>query len=133
MADKRATSLLILPSASRDDTNTQDFKNDQFVGGDFFVDQTVQGSTLAFVSVKLQSKIPGTTKYWTVGTVSPSTTATFQKVLSVSPGNSTFLEGETTGITGTLINGYLPGIWRISSTNISTSAVTFSVSANLYA
>ena len=81
-----SVALTILPSESRTDTTTRDFTNDPFRGADFYVDQTVQGSTLAFVSVKLQGKIPGTTKYWTVGTIAPATAGTFQRRLRVYPG-----------------------------------------------
>lgn len=131
MADKQSVSLTILPSESRTDTTTPDQVNDQFRGGEFFVDQTAQGSTDAFVSVKLQGKIPGTTKYWTVGTISPATAATFQRRLRVYPGASTV--SDTTGIVTTVVNDSLPPVWRIATTNVSTSAVTFSVSANLFA
>lgn len=132
MADKRVTSLVIAPSTSRGDFTSSDIVNDQFRGGDFIVDQTAQGSTLAFVSVKLQGRIPGTTKYWTVGTISPATTATFQRRLKVYPGASTALD--STGLlAGVTVNDFLPAIWRIASTNVSTSACTFSLSAQLYA
>ena len=128
---KRAVALTILPSESRADTTSPEFVNDQFKGADFFVDQTVQGSTTAFVSVKVQGKIPGTTKWWTVGTIAPATAATFQRRLRVYPGATTALD--STGVIATAVNESLPSIWRVATTNVSTSAVTFSVSANLYA
>ena len=132
MSDKRAVPLTILASASRTDTTTQDYVNDQFKGGDFIVDQTVQGSTIAFVSVKLQGRIPGTTAYWTVGTISPATTATFRRRLKVYPGATTAID--STGLVATVtVNDFLPAVWRIATTNVSTSAVTYSISANLYA
>lgn len=126
----KTVALTILPSESRADTTTQDYANDQFKGIELYVDQTAQGSTTAFVSVKLQGRIPGTTKYYTVGTISPATAATFQRRLRVYPGATTALD--STGVVATSVNEYLPAIWRVATTNVSTSAVTFSVSANLY-
>lgn len=123
--------LTILESASRNDTTTRDFTTSDFRGAEFFVKQTAQGSTLAFVSVKVQGRVPGTTEYYTVGTISPATTATFTKRLRIYPGASTALN--STGLDPAVQNDFLPPIWRIASTNVSTSACTFSVSANLFA
>lgn len=132
MADKLVTSLVFLPSTSRGDVTTRDYVNDQFRGGDFIVDQTAQGSTVAFASVKLQGRIPGTTSYWTVGTIAPATSAAFQRRLKIYPGASTALD--STGlVAAATVNDFLPSIFRIASTNVSTSAVTFSVSAQLFA
>lgn len=125
------TSLVILPSLSRADTTDRDYVNDSFRGADFFVNQTAQGSTIAFVSVKLQGRVTGTTEYYTVTTISPATTATWTKRVRVYPGATTALN--STGLDPTVLNDFLPGIWRIASTNVSTSAVTFSVSAHLFA
>ena len=134
MPEKRVTSLVILPSASRGDTNSVDYTNDQFLGGDFIVDQTVQGSTTAFVSVKIQGKITGTATYYTVGTITPATAATFSKRLRIYPGASTV--NDSTALQPSpapyTLNEFLPPVWRVATTNISTSAVTFSVVANLY-
>lgn len=130
-ADKLVASLVILPSESRGDTTTRDYVNDQFRGGDFFIDQTAQGSTIAFVSAKLQGRVPGTTQYYTLATISPATAAAFTKRLRVYPGASTALN--STGLDPTVLNDFLPGIWRIASTNASTSPTTFSVSAHLFA
>lgn len=128
------TSLTILPSASRADTNSVDYVNKKYIGAEFIVQQTAQGSTTAFVSVKVQGKIPGTTSYYTVGTITPATSATFSKRMKIYPGASTALD--STGLQPApapyAVNDYLPAIWRISSTNVSTSAVTYSVSVNLY-
>src|SRR3990167_6904078 len=115
MSDKRSVPLVIAPSTSRGDFTTQDYHNDQFRGGDFIVDQTAQASTLAFVSVKLQGRIPGTTKYWTVGTISPATTATFNRRLKVYPGATTGLD--STGLVAAVtVNDFLPSVWRVAST-----------------
>lgn len=130
-SDKLVSADVILASASRGDTNTRDFNNDSYAGADFFVDQTAQGSTTAFVSVKIQGKIPGTTIYNTIATVSPATTPTWTKRVRIYPGASTSLD--STGITTSTINEFLPPIWRIATTNVSTSNVTFSVSAYFYA
>ncbi len=130
-SDRLVTSLVILPSASRADENSRDYVNDQFRGGDFFVQQTAQGSTLAFVSVKLQGKVPGSTEYYTLATISPATSAAFTKRLKIYPGASTV--SDSTVLSQAVVNDFLPGIWRIASTNVSASNVTYSVSANLYA
>lgn len=123
-------SFVILPSESRGDTTTRDYETPRFSAADIFVRQTAQGSTTAFVSVKLQGRVPGSTEYYTVATVSPSTTAAFTRRLRVRAGGSTALD--STALTTTTVNEALPAIWRIASTNVSTSAVTYSVSANLY-
>lgn len=126
-----AESLVILPSTSRGDTTTMDYENNRWRGADFFVKQTAQGSTLAFASVKIQGRVPGTTEYYTLGTISPATAATFTKRLRIYPGASTALN--STGLDPTVLNDFLPSIWRVASTNVSTSSVTFSVSAHLFA
>jgi hypothetical protein len=131
MSEKLAGNLVILASESRSDTTSRAIENDQFRGGDFFVRQTAQGSTTAFVSVKLQGQVPGSTEWYTIGTISPATTATFTKRLRVYPGASTALN--STGLDPTVLNDFLPSIFRVASTNVSTSAVTFSVSAHLFA
>ena len=124
------SSLVIFDSAARADSTGRWYKNDQFRGGDFFVKQTAQGSTTAFVTVKLQGRVPGSTEAYTIATISPSTTAAFTKRLRVYPGASTALN--STGLDPTVLNDFLPGIWRVTSTNASTSTVTFSVSAHLF-
>ncbi len=131
MPSKVTVPLTILASTSRGDTTTRDYTFDEFRGADFFVKQTAQASTLASVSVKIQGKVPGTTEYYTLATISPATAATFTKRLRIYPGASTALN--STGLDPTVLNELLPATWRIASTNVSTSAVTFSVSANLYA
>ena len=124
------TALVILPSTSRGDTTTRDYVNDSYSAAEIFVDQTAQASTVAFVSVKLQGRVLGTTQYYTVGTISPATAATFTRRLRVGPLATTALD--STALVTTTVNEPLPPVWRIASTNVSTAAVTFSVSANLY-
>ena len=124
------TSLVILPSTSRGDTTTRDHVNDQYTAADFIVDQTAQGSTVAFVSVALQGRVLGTTKYYTVGTISPATAATFTRRLKVGPQATTALD--STALVTTTVNEALPPVWRIASTNVSTGTVTYSVTANFY-
>lgn len=131
MAEKPVSHFIVFESASRTDTNSRDIENDQFRGGDFFLRQTAQGSTIAFVSAKIQGKVPGSTEYYTIATISPSTTATFTKRVRIYPGASTALN--STGLDPTVLNDFLPSIWRVATTNVSTSAVTFSVSAHLFA
>lgn len=131
MAGKTVTSLVILASEARGDVVGRWIENDQFKGGDFFVKQTAQGSTTAFATVKIQGQVPGTTEAYTVATIAPATAAAFTKRVRIYPGASTALN--STGLDPTVLNDFLPGIWRVSSTNASTSAVTFSVSAHLFA
>ena len=128
---KSASSLVILPSESRGDATGRWIENDQFRGGDFFVRQTAQGSTLAFPTVKIQGQVPGSTEAYTVITITPATAAAFTKRVRLYPGASTSLN--STGLDPTVLNDFLPGIWRVTSTNTSTSPVTFSVSAHLFA
>lgn len=126
-----ASSLVILPSEARGDVVGRWIENDQFKGGDFFVRQTAQGSTLAFPTVKIQGQVPGSTEAYTVTTILPATAAAFTKRVRIYPGASTGLN--STGLDPVVLNDFLPGVWRITSTNASTGTVTFSVSAHLFA
>ena len=133
-AGKRVASIVVLPSESRVDTTSPEFINDQFRGAEFIVRQTAQGSTIAFVSVKVQGKVVGSTQYYTVATITPATSPAFTKRLVLYPGastanNSTTLEPAAAPY---VANEFLPARWRVTSTNASTSAATFSVSADLY-
>ena len=130
MPDKFAVPLTIVASESRADFTGPDLKNDQFRGGDFFVEQTAQGSTTAFVTVKIQGKVPGSTTYYTLATVSPSTTVTWSKRVRIYPAASTALN--STGLDPTVLNEFLPTIYRVTSTNASTSSVTWACSASLF-
>ena len=131
-SDKAVASLTILPSEARQDAFSQEFVNDQFRGGDFFIRQTGGASTASFVSVKLQGKVPGSTEWYTVATVAPATSTAFTKRLRVYPGASTALN--STGLDPTVQNDFLPGIWRIASTNVGTTGtVTWACSAHLFA
>lgn len=125
------SSLVIFESLARGDTVGRWIENDQFRGGDFFVKQTAQGSTLAFPTVKIQGRVPGTTEAYTVVTIAPATAAAWTKRCRIYPGASTALN--STGLDPTVLNDFLPGIWRVTSTNASTGTVTFSVSAHLFA
>lgn len=135
MSDKAVTSLTILASESRGDTTTRDFQTPHYKGAEFIVNQTAQGSTTAFVSATIQGKIAGTTSYYNIGILSPATSAAFSKRLRIYPGASTALD--STGLQPSAapysINEHLPAIWRVKSTNVSTSAVTYSITANLLA
>mgnify|MGYP001610871309 CR=1 FL=1 len=104
--------------------------NDAFRAADFFVDQTAAASTLGFVTVKVQGRVPGTTKYYTITTISPATTSTWQKRVRLDPDASTTLY--SAGLVPTVLHEPLPAIWRVASTNASTGTVSYSVSANLY-
>lgn len=128
-----AASLVILPSLSRADTNSQDFLNSRFRGCEIMVNQTAQASTLGFIRVRLQGRVPGTTQYYNVGTVNPATTVAWVRRLRVYPGATTALDstGIGAGVQAT-VNEFLPGIWRITSTGVGVGAVTFSVTANLF-
>lgn len=131
MAEKTVTSLVVLPSEARGDVVGPWITNDQYRGGDFFVKQTAQGSTLAFPTVKIQGQVPGSTEAYTITTITPATTPTWTKRVRVYPGASTALN--STGLDPTVLNDFLPGVWRVSSTNASTGTATFIVSAHLFA
>lgn len=130
-SDKAVTSLVVMESASRGDAFSQEFVNDSFRGCDLFLRQTAQASTIAFASIKLQGRVPGSTEWYTVAAVSPTTAVPFTKRLRVYPNASTALN--STGLDPAVQNDFLPGIWRVASTNVSTSACTFSVSGHFFA
>ncbi len=135
MADKACVSLIILPSASQADVTSREFVNDQFKGGEFILRQTAAATTVSFANANIQGNVPGTTQWYTIGTIVPATAQIFTKHLTIYPGASTV--NDSTALqpapTGYVINGFLPNRWRVTSTNVSTSAATFSLSANLYA
>ena len=131
---KRVTSLVIIASASQGDVTSPEFLNDQFRGGQFILRQTAQGSTISFANAKIQGNVVGTTQWYTVGTITPATAATFTKRLILYPGASTALNSTTLEPLAApyAANEFLPAKWRVTSTNASTSAATFSVSCDLY-
>lgn len=131
MSNGAANSLTLVASESRGDYTSPTFRNDSYKGGDFFVDQTAQGSTTAFVQVKIQGLVPGTTSWYTLATISPATSAAWTKRVRVYPGASTGLN--STGLDPTVLNEFLPPTYRVTSTNVSTSAVTWSCGVNLFA
>lgn len=138
MADKLAASLTIIPSANQGDVISPTFTNDQFRGGEFILRQTAQSSTSSFANANIQGLVPGTTQWYTIGTITPATAATFTKHLTIYPNASTANDSTTLQPSAApyAINGFLPNTWRVSSTNTAatTSATaTFSISANLYA
>lgn len=129
------TSLTILESASRSDVTTQDYKTPNYRGAEFIVNQTAQASTTAFPTISIQGRIAGTTSYYTITTMTPATAVPNSKRLRIYPGAST--ANDSTGLQPSAapytINEALPAIWRVKSTNVSTSACTFSLTANLIA
>lgn len=133
MAPPVVTGTVLVPSAARADYTGPDIPNTKYIGADIIVNQTAQATTDAFVTVKVQGKIPGTTSYYTVATITPATSASFSKRLKIWPGASTALD--STGLQPSpapyAVNDYLPSVLRITSTNAATT-VTFSVSANFY-
>lgn len=138
MAGEQTASALVVKSltASTGDVTGPEMRNDQFRGGDFIVEQTAQGSTLAFVTVKIQGRIAASSTTWyTVGTIDPATTAVFRKRLRIYPGAST--ANDSTALQPSpapyTLNEFLPPIWRFTSTNSGTVSVTWSLTANLYA
>lgn len=135
MSHIAVSSLTILESASRGDTTTRDFQTPHYKGAEFILNQTAQASTVSFANAVIQGRIAGTTSYYTIGTMTPATAATFSKRLRIYPGASTALD--STGLQPSAapytINEHLPAIWRVKSTNASTSAATFSLTANLLA
>lgn len=130
-ADKVVGNLVIAESAARNDSTGRWIENDQFRGGDFFVRQTAQASTTAFVQVKIQGRVPGSTEAYNIATIAPATTATWTKRVRVYPSASTALN--STGLDPTVLNEFLPSEFRFTSTNAGTGTVTFSVSAHLFA
>ena len=107
---------------------------DQHRGGEFILRQTAAATTVSFANANIQGNVPGTTQWYTIATITPATAATFTKHLTIYPGASTVNDSTALQPAAApyVINGLLPNRWRIPSTNVSTSAATFSVSANLY-
>lgn len=130
MAEKIAVGTIIVPSTARADYTGPDQKNDQFRGGDFILRQTAQGSTTAFVTVKIQGRVYGSTEYYNIATITPATAAAFSKRVRIYPGAST--AGNSTGLDPAVLNEFLPPVWRVTSTNASTSSVTWSLTGHLY-
>lgn len=119
-------SFIIAPSEARTDYTGADIQNPSYRGARFYFDVTAAASTIAFAVFKIQGKIAGTTKYHTLATISGTTVQVQTMKALLYPGASTASTKYTD-----VCSDFLPKVWRITSTNTSTSSVTWSASVDL--
>lgn len=124
-------SVVILPSASRGDTNSADLKNHGYAGGVFTFDLTATATTATTPSFKVEGKVPGTTKYYRIATVTSTANSGVHRVV-VYPGAST-ANASTAGVVAQeLVSQPLPFEFRVGSTGTgSTAAMTYSAAVDL--
>ena len=132
MTHQHLQTLTILPSASRAvRTVSDDVKNPHAIGGHFVFRVTVNNSTVVSPRFIVEGRVPGTTKYYTIGTVGTATGSTANGIrrLFISPGLST----EDQPFTGEeeVVSQPLPYIYRVSSTATSTGSITYSAGVDL--
>lgn len=123
------TAYVVAPSAARGDFTGNDQVNPGYKGGHFlFRSVAGAGSTAAFPTWKIQGRVVGTTNYFTLATVTPTTLSTQQRWVALYPGLSTSGNGADADF---IVNNTLPHIWRITSTNASTGTPTWLCSVHL--
>ena len=119
-------SYTIYASGARADTNSADIVNVGYAGGIFTFDVTATVSTATTPSFKIEGKVPGSTKYYRIATITSTANSGVHRVV-VYPGVST-ANASTVGVVAQEhVSQPLPHIFRIASTGTgSTGTITYS-------